>query len=116
AGRNRVVRGVSALLVLTLVVKQAPLVSRRPTGYSGAATVRRVALSVNLTRRFQEALTYAADLHGDQLRKGTAIPYVSHLLAVAGLALEHEADEDEAIAALLHDGPEDRGGCATLEE
>ncbi|MGD9933986.1 MAG: HD domain-containing protein [Dehalococcoidia bacterium] len=62
---------------------------------------------------FSVALTFAAELHRDQFRKGTAIPYVSHLLGVASLALEHGADEGEAIAAVLHDAIEDQGGVAT---
>jgi (p)ppGpp synthase/HD superfamily hydrolase len=69
-----------------------------------------------LTNKFSEALTYACKLHSRQLRKGTAVPYVSHLLGVASIALEFGADEDEAIAALLHDGPEDQGGFAVLED
>ncbi|MBC7929191.1 MAG: HD domain-containing protein [Rubrivivax sp.] len=71
---------------------------------------------MRLTARFEEALVYAARLHAGQLRKGTAIPYVSHLLAVAGLVLENGGAEDEAIAALLHDAVEDQGGAATREE
>ena len=71
---------------------------------------------MTLTARFEEALVYAARLHAGQLRKGTAIPYVSHLLAVAGLVLENGGVEDEAIAALLHDAVEDQGGAATREE
>ena len=51
-----------------------------------------------LTDRFDDALAYASRIHRTQLRKGTAIPYVSQLLAVASLALEHGADEDQAIA------------------
>jgi (p)ppGpp synthase/HD superfamily hydrolase len=66
--------------------------------------------------RFQEALQYASTLHGRQVRKGTQIPYVSHLLAVASLVLEDGGSEDEAIAALLHDAVEDQGGRKTLEE
>jgi (p)ppGpp synthase/HD superfamily hydrolase len=69
-----------------------------------------------LSTRFREALTWAAELHATQVRKSTSVPYVSHLLAVAALALEHGADEDEAIAALLHDAPEDQGGQAILDE
>jgi len=61
-----------------------------------------------LTDRFDEALSYASRLHRDQRRKGTNIPYVSHLLAVAAIALENGADEDQAIAALLHDAVEDQ--------
>jgi len=64
--------------------------------------------------RFQEALWYAVTLHRGQYRKGTRIPYISHLLAVTGIVLEHGADEDVAIAALLHDAVEDRGGRETL--
>jgi (p)ppGpp synthase/HD superfamily hydrolase len=60
--------------------------------------------------RFATALGYAATLHATQLRKGTRTPYVSHLLAVAALAIEYGANEDEAIAALLHDSIEDQGG------
>ena len=68
-----------------------------------------------LTRRYAEALQLAWQLHDGQLRKGTTIPYVSHLIAVSSLALEHGANEDEAIAALLHDAVEDAGGQPTLE-
>jgi (p)ppGpp synthase/HD superfamily hydrolase len=64
---------------------------------------------------FAEALAFAAQLHGAQKRKGTEIPYVSHLLSVAGLVLEFGGNEDEAIAAFLHDAVEDQGGQPTLE-
>jgi (p)ppGpp synthase/HD superfamily hydrolase len=67
-----------------------------------------------LTQRFDRALAFAADLHRAQQRKGTTIPYVSHLLAVASLVLEHGGSETEAIAALLHDAVEDQGGLPTL--
>lgn len=59
--------------------------------------------------RFADALAFTAELHQRQVRKGTEIPYISHLLAVAALALEYEASEDTAIAALLHDAVEDCG-------
>jgi (p)ppGpp synthase/HD superfamily hydrolase len=62
---------------------------------------------IPLSSRFSEALRGAADLHAKQLRKGTTIPYIAHLLGVASIALHHGADEDEAIAALLHDAIED---------
>jgi (p)ppGpp synthase/HD superfamily hydrolase len=64
--------------------------------------------------RFLEALEYAAQLHARQTRKGTDTPYVAHLLGVCALVIEHGGGEDEAIAALLHDAPEDQGGHATL--
>ena len=66
--------------------------------------------------RFVEALSFATFLHKDQVRKGTPIPYVAHLLAVCSIAFEHGATEDEAIAALLHDAVEDQGGAPVLEE
>lgn len=69
-----------------------------------------------LTRRFDDALIYASQLHKGQVRKGTDIPYLSHLLAVAALVLEDGGDEDMAIAALLHDAVEDQGGKPILTE
>jgi GTP pyrophosphokinase len=70
---------------------------------------------VTLSARFEEALAWAAALHREQVRKGTDVPYVAHLLAVGSLALEHGASEDEAIAAVLHDAVEDQGGAPTWE-
>jgi GTP pyrophosphokinase len=67
-----------------------------------------------LSDRFERALVYAAQLHAKQRRKGSRVPYVSHLLATAALVLEHGGGEDEAIAALLHDAVEDQGGQKTL--
>jgi GTP pyrophosphokinase len=71
---------------------------------------------MNLSERFTDALTFATQLHTDQTRKGGGVPYISHLLGVASIALEYGANEDEAIAALLHDAIEDQGGAATREE
>jgi GTP pyrophosphokinase len=65
---------------------------------------------MTLSPRFEQALHYACVLHAGQVRRGTSVPYLAHLLAVAGLALEYGATEDEAIAALLHDAVEDAGG------
>jgi GTP pyrophosphokinase len=56
-----------------------------------------------------EALDYAATAHDGQFRKGTAIPYLAHLLGVCALVVEHGGDEDQAIAGLLHDVIEDCG-------
>lgn len=61
-----------------------------------------------LTARYDEALALAAHLHREQRRKGTSIPYLSHLLAVSSLVLEAGGDEDQAIAGLLHDSLEDQ--------
>ncbi|MFL1462061.1 HD domain-containing protein [Roseococcus sp. DSY-14] len=71
----------------------APVAGARPAAWSSLA----------------EAASLAFRLHGPQRRKGTAIPYVSHLMAVAALVLEHGGDEEQAVAALLHDAIEDCG-------
>jgi (p)ppGpp synthase/HD superfamily hydrolase len=67
-----------------------------------------------LTERFDEAFHYAHRLHRTQTRKGTPIPYISHLMTVAALVVEHGGNEDQAIAGLLHDAAEDQGGAETL--
>ncbi|MCX7803254.1 MAG: HD domain-containing protein [Meiothermus ruber] len=64
---------------------------------------------MELTNCYAEALELAYELHKHQYRKGTEIPYLSHLLAVSALVMEHGGGEDEAIAALLHDAVEDAG-------
>jgi (p)ppGpp synthase/HD superfamily hydrolase len=64
---------------------------------------------MRLTKRFEDALVFACHVHTSQLRKGTDIPYIAHLLSVSALVLEHGGGEDEAVAALLHDAVEDRG-------
>jgi len=71
---------------------------------------------MSLSERFNQALLYAAELHRDQVRKGSGVPYIAHLMSVAALAIEHGANEEEAIAALLHDAIEDQGGDATRQE
>jgi (p)ppGpp synthase/HD superfamily hydrolase len=62
-----------------------------------------------LTQRLAQTLTLAIEAHDGFVLKGTAIPYISQPMAVAAIALEHGADEDQAIAALLHDAVEDGG-------
>jgi (p)ppGpp synthase/HD superfamily hydrolase len=69
-----------------------------------------------LTGQFSKALVYAECKHHNQVRKGGDIPYIGHLLTVAGLVINDGGSEDQAIAALLHDAVEDAGGPATLEE
>lgn len=73
-------------------------------------------LTIPVFQRFHDALAYASVMHATQARKGTQIPYISHLMAVAGIILEAGGTEDEAIAGLLHDGPEDQGGRERLAE
>lgn len=69
-----------------------------------------------LSGRFRDAFDYALELHATQTRKGTLIPYIAHLMAVSSIVLEHGADEDTAVAALLHDAVEDQGGAPVLAE
>lgn len=70
----------------------------------------------HLTDRFDRALVYATHIHGAQVRKGTSVPYVAHLLAVAATVLEYGGNEDMAIAGLLHDAAEDQGGARRLDD
>lgn len=70
--------------------------------------------STTPSKRFHQALNMATELHRNQVRKGTSIPYLTHLLAVSGIVVQCGGSEDEAIAALLHDAVEDQGGAATL--
>jgi len=72
--------------------------------------------SPRLTPRFTEAMAYAAEKHANQTRKASDIPYLGHLLSVAGYVIEAGGTETEAIAALLHDAAEDQGGEPTLAE
>ena len=72
-------------------------------------------MSHKLTERFERAIVYGTRLHTEQVRKGTEIPYISHLMAVASIVIENGGTEDEVIAAYLHDAAEDQGGQATLD-
>ena len=66
--------------------------------------------------KFESALLYAAQLHRYQERKGSGVPYITHLLAVASIVGENGGTEDEVVAALLHDAPEDMGGEGRLDD
>jgi (p)ppGpp synthase/HD superfamily hydrolase len=68
-----------------------------------------------MSGRFERALALAVELHRDQTRPGTDIPYLGHLLGVTALAIEYGGGEREACAALLHDAVEDAGGERTRE-
>ncbi|NQW73472.1 MAG: HD domain-containing protein [Actinobacteria bacterium] len=70
---------------------------------------------VLLTEKYSEAVLFASTLHRRQTRKGNDIAYVAHLLGVSSLVLEARGDEDQAIAALLHDAAEDQGGQPTID-
>jgi (p)ppGpp synthase/HD superfamily hydrolase len=67
-----------------------------------------------LSIRFDHALLFAAQVHRNQDRKKSGIPYLSHLMGVAAIVLDYGGDEDMGIAALLHDAAEDHGGRAML--
>jgi (p)ppGpp synthase/HD superfamily hydrolase len=71
---------------------------------------------MSTSKTFEEALVYATQLHRDQVRKGTGAPYITHLMGVAAIAGEYGGDEEQMIAGLLHDGPEDQGGKVILEQ
>ena len=60
-----------------------------------------------LSPKFTEALLFSIELHGRQRRKGSGIPYMAHLLGVTAIVLEDGGDEEQGIAALLHDAVED---------
>jgi (p)ppGpp synthase/HD superfamily hydrolase len=62
-----------------------------------------------LSPRYAEAVACATEAHAGQVRKGTDIPYITHPIAVSPLVIEHGGDEDQAIAALLHEAIEDCG-------
>ena len=72
--------------------------------------------AVNLSIQYYRAFEYANTWHRGQVRKSTVLPYILHPMGVASLVLEAGGDEELAIAALLHDVPEDCGGEARLAE
>jgi hypothetical protein len=81
--------------------------NRHSLGLQGPAQSRKPREKSMLTKRFDEAFRYAHRLHRTQARKGTPVPYISHLMAVAALVVEHGGNEDQTIGALLHDAAED---------
>ena len=69
-----------------------------------------------LSKLYDQALAYASELHREQVRKGSGIPYIAHLLSVSGRVLSAGGTEVQAIADLLHDAVEDQGGRPTLDK
>ena len=82
----------------------------------GKAMKKSIPPKIQLTDRFITAVTYATTLHRDQSRKSTDIPYICHPLGVASLLIEAGCDEDQVIAGVLHDVPEDCGGEPRLAD
>ena len=76
--------------------------------------------SIVMSDRLLRAINAAAWAHDGQLRKGTEIPYISHVFAVMHLVSQQSGvDEDTQIAALFHDVLEDvseRYSAVTMEE
>jgi GTP pyrophosphokinase len=68
------------------------------------------------SERLTQAFEFASRLHAEQKKKGTEVPYLAHLMGVTSIVVEQGGDEDEVIAALLHDAVEDQGGLETLRE
>ena len=96
--------------------------SRLSSGGAPSGMGSKLDANAMLGQKFDEALALASELHRDQYRKGIPTPYISHLMAVAGIVLEANAYyrmeniEDVAIGALLHDSIEDQGHKISLEQ
>ncbi len=73
-------------------------------------------LSTDDRRRLVRGTELALTWHAGQMRKGSDIPYVSHLSQVSGLVLEHGGDVGQAIAGLLHDALEDAASADERRE
>lgn len=73
-------------------------------------------MTIQLTKKYFEAVEFAATAHATAVRKQTEIPYICHPLAVSAYVLEAGGDEDQAIGGLLHDVAEDCGGEPRIEE
>ena len=68
-----------------------------------------------LSRKYDDALVYASELHRRQVRKGSGVPYIAHLLGVSSRVITAGGTETQAIGGLLHDAAEDQGGKPTLD-
>jgi (p)ppGpp synthase/HD superfamily hydrolase len=71
---------------------------------------------MKLSDRFSQAFGFAFEVHREQTKKGGKVPYIAHLLEVTGLVLSYGGNEQEAIAALLHDAVEDHPDLASFEK
>ena len=60
-----------------------------------------------MTERIQKAIAMAEMAHAKQLRKGTSIPYFTHVRNVGQILMDHGYPELVVIAGLLHDTLED---------
>lgn len=67
-----------------------------------------------LDERLYKAYAYAAEAHRGQYRKGTHMPYLTHIITTVGYAMELTDDIEVLQAAILHDTVEDTD--VTLED
>jgi len=67
------------------------------------------------SQRVVEAFSLMYELHRKQARKGSRVPYITHLIGAASIVGAYGGDENQFIAALLHDAVEDQGGIETLD-
>jgi (p)ppGpp synthase/HD superfamily hydrolase len=73
---------------------------------------------MNIETRLSQAFAFAEELHKSQTRKvgpdeepHLAVSYLTHLVEVMSLTIQGFGDEDQQIAALLHDAVEDHPEC-----
>jgi len=71
--------------------------------------------SPQISQRLYQALEFTFRLHGRDARKASQVPYIAHLLSVCAM-VQQDGDEDEAIAALLHDVLEDKSEETSRQE
>src|SRR3990170_3571782 len=57
--------------------------------------------------RVNHAFAFAAKHHDRQVRKGTALPYLTHPANVGVILTRYGQDEDTVVAGILHDVIED---------
>lgn len=69
-------------------------------------------MNARYSTRLDAAVALALDSFRTRVRKGTGIPYVTHLFAVMVTVGEYGGDEDQLIAAVLHDWLEDIPGAS----
>jgi (p)ppGpp synthase/HD superfamily hydrolase len=73
-------------------------------------------MAEKLTKKLSQAFGYAHEVHAQQVKTGTSVPYLGHLMGVSSIVLDDGGSEDEAVAALLHDAAEDHGGRERLDD
>lgn len=62
---------------------------------------------IELSKDYERALLFGLRAHAEQFRKGNRAPYFSHPMSVSSFVMEYGGNEEQAIAALLHDTIED---------